>query len=208
MKKLLVVLGVLAAVIVVMVAVAYVRASGLPGGWTVERQVEIAARPQTIAAAIVDLRRWSEWAAWNRERDPEAEWRFFGADSGVGAKMAWTGPKMGRGLLEITAVEPDAIRYRMAMEGSLALEEEGATMADGSPAMGSFRLEPAGEATRLTWRDEGTMEGSVLLRLVVPQLEKMLGEHFEVGLTKLKGVAERDEASAGPAAAGGTAAVE
>jgi hypothetical protein len=162
----------------------------LPSAWTVERSTLVQARPESIAPFITDLRRWEQWAAWSKQMDPEATWTFFGATAGAGAKMAWRGPKMGIGLLHLTAVEADLIRYEMQMEGSLEGEGEQLRMKGGSPGKGSFTFAPEGGATRVTWRDEGEMGLNLAGRYFVPMLERMLGEHFEIGLGKLKQLSE------------------
>lgn len=187
------------------VLVALVLAGGflMPSGWKVERSVVIAAAPETIAPAIVEPKQWSTWAAWNNDMDPEAKWTFFGPASGAGASMAWTGPKLGKGLLTITSVEPMVIGYRMQMEGNLTGEGEQTKMEGGSPASGTFTFTAEAGGTRVTWLDQGDMGMNVIGRYFVPMLNKMLGQHFETGLAKLKTISEQAQAkkAAAPAVA-------
>lgn len=150
----------------------------LPSTWRVERSVTIKASPDRIAPMIADLHQWKNWAAWNNEMDPTMVTTYEGPEAGVGATMRWRGDEMGFGTLVIRAVEPGRIEYDMTME-----EQQ-------TPAHGQFLLVAEGDATRLTWIDEGDMGWFIPGRYFRPMLESMLGEHFDIGLGKLKALAE------------------
>lgn len=181
---------------VILVAVFVVVGLFMPSKWSVERFVVTTASPETVSTFIVQPRKWTDWAAWNNEMDPEAKWTYFGAPRGVGAKMAWSGPKMGKGILTITAVEPGkSVSYEMEMEGTISGEGEQTKMEGGSPAKGGFTFTPEGTtATRITWRDEGDMGMNLLGRFFIPVLEDMLTTHFDIGLANLKKISEEAEA--------------
>ncbi|MEZ4382946.1 MAG: SRPBCC family protein [Nannocystaceae bacterium] len=150
----------------------------LPSTWHVERTVTVAAPPEAIAPLIVEPRQWAQWAAWNNEMDPTMVTEYAGPPSGVGASMRWHGESMGQGTMVITKVEPGRVEYDMS------LEEQG------TPAHGQFLLEPAGGATKVTWIDEGDVGWFVPGRYLIPVLESMLGDHFQIGLDKLRPLAE------------------
>jgi len=80
MKILLRILGVLAALILVLVGVAFV----LPRSYNIERSATINAKPETIHAQIADLRAWKNWGAW-QERDPGMKTEYSTPSTGVGA---------------------------------------------------------------------------------------------------------------------------
>ena len=76
----------------------------------ITRELEIAATPTEIAAWISDFRRWVTWSPWE-ELDPNLSRTYSGPESGIGAHYAWSGnKKAGQGTMEITAVEPNAIK--------------------------------------------------------------------------------------------------
>ena len=150
----------------------------LPSTWHVERSVAVAAPPEAIAPLIVDLRQWEQWAAWNNAMDPTMVTDYAGPPSGVGASMTWRGDEMGQGTMVITKVAPGRVEYDMS------LEEQG------TPAHGQFILEAAGGETTVTWIDEGDMGWFIPGRYFIPALESMLGEHFQIGLDRLRPLAE------------------
>lgn len=161
----------------------------LPSTWRVERSIAIKAPPERITPLIVDLHRWKEWAAWNDSMDPTMVTTYDGPALGVGASMHWTGEEMGTGTLVIRAAGPTRIEYDMTMEEQ------------GTPARGQFILAVDGDATTLTWIDEGDMGFFIPGRYFRSTLESMLGEHFDVGLGKLKEIAEGPAGAAAGAAA-------
>ncbi len=192
MKILKIAGGVLAALVVLALVVGMM----MPSGWKVERSIVVAAQPEQLVPLIATPKRWNSWAAWNNEADPEATWLYFGGETGPGAKMAWRGPKMGQGLLEITSATTSQVTYQMEMEGELTLDGENTKMEGGSPAKGTFALTAEGEGTRVTWTDAGDMGANPLMRLFVPMLEKMLGAHFEQGLANLQREGQKAQAVA------------
>jgi hypothetical protein len=171
-KKILIGLG---AVIALLIVVGLL----LPSKWRVERSMTMAAKPESIVPLISDLKRWKDWAAWNNEMDPTMQTTYNGPPSGPGASMSWKGDKMGFGTLTLTEVDVQkGIKYEMKME-----EQQ-------TPAHGSFSFAPEGTGTKVTWVDEGDMGWFIPGRYFIPMLEKQLGEHFEIGLSKLKALAE------------------
>ena len=92
--------------------------------------------------------------------------------------------------MTITAVKPDR-------EVEIAIEFL-APMAATNRAL--FTLTPAGAATRVTWRMEGT-NGFVAKAIgLVMNMDEMVGGEFEKGLASMKALAEADarKRAAGP----------
>ncbi|MEZ4448200.1 MAG: SRPBCC family protein [Nannocystaceae bacterium] len=171
--------------LVALVALLLVVGLFLPSKWRVERTIAIGATPEAIAPLLATPRRWADWAAWNNQMDPTLVTTYGGPETGVGASMTWKGESMGHGTMTITSVAPTVITY------DLVLEE------NQTPAHGTFSLSVEGDKTMVTWLDEGDMGMFIPGRYFRPLLEKMLGEHFELGLKKLQPLAESEARAAG-----------
>lgn len=149
----------------------------LPGDWSSERSVVIAAQRPAIYAQVATLRTWSEWTAWTLEEDPTLEWQYEGPATGLGAAMTWWGDDVGEGSLDITAADPETgIGYDLHM-------------GPGAPAIsGEIRLEPADGGTRVTWSCAGDVDGQPLEKLFagLGLVGRRVGADHEAGLRRLK----------------------
>ena len=150
------------------------------GEYTITRTETIAALPERIYPLIVDLHEWRRWSPWEG-LDADLDRDYSGAESGVGARYAWSGNrKAGKGTMEITEVtEPTRVAVAVAFEKPMK-----------STSTSVFTLAPRGAETEVTW----TMTGphSLFSRIAAPLgiFDKMLGKDFEKGLTALKSEAE------------------
>jgi len=148
--------------------------------YTITRSVVISAPAASVYERIVDLRRWREWSPWEG-LDPDLQRDYSGPAAGVGARYAWSGNRRaGRGNMEIVAVEPTtAVDIAVVFEKPMK-----------STSTSSFRLEPQGSSTRVTW----TMVGphSLFSRVAAPVglFDRMLGKDLEKGLAVLTAVSE------------------
>lgn len=158
----------------------------LPRRWHVERSVVIHAPPEQIFPLIASPMKWQEWSVWTRAMDPLVKYSYAGVDEGAGAEWSWIGPKMGRGKMRIVASDP-----KTGVQIDEAIESEQVN------AHASFSFSPDGAGTRVVWLDEGTLP-PVMGGYFRGMIEKMLGENFEAGLRKLKGVVEAQPPMAVP----------
>ncbi len=166
---------VLVIVVVVVVGAAYL----LPRNVHVERSAVIEA-PQAPAFALVNgYRMFNKWSPWS-DLDPNAQYTYEGPESGVGAKMTWSGdPKtIGSGSWEIVESRPHNL-----VKTALDLGNQGTAMAQ-------FALEPEGAATRVTWSVDLDMGMSPVGRYMGMMMDGMIGPHYAKGLASLKGLAE------------------
>ena len=146
--------------------------------WHVEQSITINAPPARIHPFIEDLRKWPEWSAWNKELDPKVVWTWEGPDRGVGARWAWNGPVMGKGRMEIVESDPaKGLRVDEAIESELV------------NAHGHFDYSVDGDATTVTWVDEGVLP-AVIGSYFRGMIEKMLNDNLAQGLKKLKATVE------------------
>jgi carbon monoxide dehydrogenase subunit G len=150
----------------------------LPDSAVVQRQIEIAAPPEKVFAAVGDLKRFGEFSPW-AELDPKAEYVFEGADAAVGQKMSWTSKdaNVGSGSMTITErVDNRRVAYDLNFGGMGA-------------AKASFELAPSGTGTAVTWGFKTELRNP-MERWMGLMFDRWIGADYEKGLAKLKAVAE------------------
>ncbi|MGH7336656.1 MAG: SRPBCC family protein, partial [Myxococcota bacterium] len=191
-RKILIALGALVAVLVVVIALQ-------PSTFAVERSIEIAAPPEVVFSHLESPRAMDAWSPWVK-MDPEQKITHEGPESGVGAIETWEGPQVGAGRLTITGVEPNE-EVEMRLEFTRPMQATNRAL---------YTLAMVGDATRVTWRMEGTNHFIGKAASLVMNMDEMVGGTFERGLADLKALAEADaeqraEHEAAAQAAGGTA---
>lgn len=154
----------------------------LPTRWSVSRSVVIEAAPAEIHPHVENFRQWQAWVNWDAASDPSLKIEYEGPESGVGAVYRWQGQKMGRGELTITESNP---------EKGVWLDEK--IESDTRNARGSITYEVVPEGTRVTWLDEGETGGKPVAGYFIPLMNQILGDHFEEGLRRLKGIVEETQ---------------
>jgi len=168
-------------VIVVLIAALLAYAATRPNQFRVQRATSIQASPEKIFPLIADFHNWTSWSPWEK-RDPALKRTYSGAASGKGARYAWEGNReVGSGRMEITeASSPSAIRIQL----DFIKPFEGHNITD-------FTLQPAGDATTVTWDMHGPMAFIPKIFGIFVSMDKMIGKDFEAGLANLKATAEK-----------------
>jgi hypothetical protein len=174
MKLLLKILAGLAALVLVLVLVAFV----LPRQYKVERAMVINAKPEAVQAQIADLRAWKNWGAW-QERDPGMKLSYSAQATGVGAWSAWESAKEGNGKMTITAQTPTKVVYSLEFPDM------------GMSSVGSMELFPSGGGVRVVWIDAGDLGMNPVNRWFGLFLDKMIGPDFDRGLANIKKIVEK-----------------
>ena len=170
-KWILIVVGGLAAIF-------FVGAALITPTYKVERSTVINAPAPKIYALISDPKAWTRWTVWN-QREPNMKMAFSGAPAGQGARWEWEG-KDGKGNMEFTGAVPDkSVTYRLGFVEMNMF------------STGALTLTPQGNATRVSWTNEGDMGRNPMMRWFAPFMDKMMGPDFEAGLAKLKALAEK-----------------
>ncbi|MGI9585450.1 MAG: SRPBCC family protein [Acidimicrobiia bacterium] len=148
--------------------------------FTVERATTIQAPAAAIYPLISDFHKWSEWSPWD-ELDPDMQRSFSGAESGAGAKYAWSGNrKAGQGTMEMTeAMEPSKVAIDLNFVKPFK-----------SSNTTTFRLSEEGDSTLVTWTMVGPQTMMTKVMGIFRSMDKMIGPDFEKGLAKLKTVSE------------------
>jgi len=151
----------------------------VPSSFAVQRSIDINAQPRRIYDLIVEPKKWKDWSVWTK-RDPDMHITYSGPPFGMGARWSWVSKSEGTGNMEFTRVEPDK-----AVEYSLVFADFNMR------STGALRLEPSGNATRVTWTNTGDVGGNPLKHYLAMMMDRMVGPDFEAGLANLKALAEK-----------------
>ena len=103
---------------------------------------------------------------------------YSGADKGLGARYAWAGKKTGEGSMVITGDASDRIDIDLVFVKPFKANSKA-----------TFRFEPEGSATRVTWTMSGT-RGLLLSVMGTLFFDRMILKDFDKGLGRLKAAAE------------------
>jgi hypothetical protein len=149
----------------------------------VVRSAVVTAEPARVHRLINDFHKWVEWSPWE-DLDPQLQRSYSGADSGVGARYAWSGNrKAGAGSMEIIGSADREIGVRLDF-----LKPMKATN------MVTFILDPVETGTEVTWRMTGKQTGLMgIIGKFIP-MDKFVGRDFEKGLARLQQAATTETA--------------
>ena len=171
----------------VLVAIALVLAGILvfaarkPNKFEIKRSATINAASDKIIPYLNDLRAHTQWSPF--EKDPNMKRVHSGALLGKGSVYEWDGNReVGAGRITIVEATPSRVICDMEMSRPFKCRN-----------MIEYTLEPAGNGTavtKVTWAMRGPQPliGKVMSLFI--DCEKMCGDQFEIGLAKLKTLAE------------------
>lgn len=150
--------------------------------YSVTRSATIPAPASAIFPYVNSFQEWTKWSPWESV-DNNLQRTYSGADSGVGAKYAWTGNrKAGAGTMEIIqSDEPGSINVRL--EFTKPFKAVNPT---------SFTFTPDGSGTRVTWTMTGENTGIGKVFALFMNMDKMVGGDFEKGLASLAAAVAKD----------------
>jgi uncharacterized protein YndB with AHSA1/START domain len=152
--------------------------------FTVSRSRLIDTPVERVYPLLSDFRQWPRWSPWE-DLDPEMHRAYAGAESGVGSVYAWSGNrKAGSGRMEILRTEGNRL-----VEVALDFEKPFA-----SRNVTTFRLEPVGATTQVTWTMTGPRPLVLRLTRKFFDMDKLVGKDFEKGLAKMALVAPPPDA--------------
>jgi len=147
----------------------------LPSRYRVERALLMKTTAGAVLTRINTLKTWPEWTAWTVAKYPDMRISFSGPEAGVGATYSWQGKSTGHGTLKITRSDPEkGIGYDLDFENGKYLSR------------GAILLEPAGDAVKVTWSNEGDLGWNPVSRYFGLLMDRMMGPDFEEGLRNLK----------------------
>ncbi|MGA8260784.1 MAG: SRPBCC family protein [Arenicellales bacterium] len=155
----------------------------LPDTAHVERTVRIKAPPQTVFPYVNNPRKFNEWSPWAR-KDPDMKTTYSGPESGVGAIFTWhsDNPDIGSGRRLITLSKPPS-------DVAARLE-----MSDQGTATTYFKIEAAGDSSRVTWGFDTQFGDNIIQRYFGLMMDRWIGKEYDQGLQNLKTLVEKKNA--------------
>ncbi|MGB7651642.1 MAG: SRPBCC family protein [Gallionella sp.] len=170
----------IAFILAAIIAAVLLYAANKPDTFHVERSVNIQASPEKIFPLINDFHAWNDWTPYNK--DAAMQKTFSGAEQGVGASYAWQGNnEVGKGDITITASTPVS---KIVFDLHMVEPFEARNVA-------TFSLAGTGDTTTVTWSLDGASPLIAKIMGLFFDMDKMIGKDFEVGLAKLKVLAEK-----------------
>jgi len=176
------IIAVTSLVVLVPLVAFLVYAATRPNVLSVERSLRISAPPEAIFPFINDFRRWVAWSPYEK-KDLTMKRTLNGAKQGRGAVYAWDGnQEIGQGSMEIMESTPPS---RIEIELRFVRPFQGVNTV-------VFTLEPGGDSTAVTWSMSGKSTYMTKLIGIFINMDKMIGNDYEAGLSSLKAIAEQE----------------
>ena len=172
-------------IILILLAVAILAvlayAATKPDAYTVTRSQLINAPADQLHAIINSPREFEKWSPYS-PKDPQMKNTYSGPASGVGARNDFVGNnQVGQGSVEIIrSTAPREVAMRLIMVKPFAADNEVV-----------YSLQQQGAATQVTWAMTAKNPYFAKVIGVFINMDKMIGGDFEVGLQKLKALAEK-----------------
>lgn len=171
LKKLLIALAVLAALVAIFLLVAAFQ----PADFRVARSAVIAAPPATVFEQVNDLHKWQEWSPWAK-LDPAAKISYAGPVAGKDAAFTWDGnQEVGVGTMTITESRVNEL-VQFKLEFKKPFEDT---------SVAEFQFKPEGDKTMVTWSMSGKKNLIGKAFGLIVDCDKMLGDQFQTGLGNL-----------------------
>jgi hypothetical protein len=167
-------------VVVLILAGLFYWVTTQPDAYRVTRSRAIDAKPAVVYAQIADFHRWEAWSPWSK-LDPGMKTTYAGTPGQVGSSYTWSGnDKVGEGRMTIVDEKPSE-RVYIRLEFLRPFKSVSTT---------TFKLLPAPSGTEATWIMEGKNDllGKAISTFV--NMDKMIGDDFERGLSQLKALCE------------------
>ena len=174
-------LKIIAIIAGVVIAAILILAATKPDTFRVQRTLSIKAPPEKIFGLVNDFHSWALWSPYEK-KDLAMKKTYSGNAVGSGAKYAWQGDKnVGTGSMEITSsVEPSKIIIAFDFLEPFAAHNTA-----------EFSFEAQGDSTVVTWATQGPSPYLTKIMHLFFNMDKMVGDDFEVGLANLKTLAEK-----------------
>jgi hypothetical protein len=176
LTTILIVAGVLAAIILVLVAAISMQ----PSEFRIERSTTIAAPADKVFVQVNDFHNWDGWSPWAK-LDPTMKQTYEGAPAGVGAIYTWSGAgKVGEGRMTIMESRPNDL---VSIKLEFVKPFKATNTAD-------FAFKTGSSQTEVTWSMTGRKNFMFKAFGLIMSMDKMVGGDFERGLASMKSVVE------------------
>lgn len=185
MKKILIVLGAVVALVVVALAASVFLTRT---AFRVEREIEIDKPKSEVFAYLKVLKNQNDWGPWVK-KDPNIKLSYEGTDGEVGFISKWDSKseEVGTGEQEIIKIaEGERIDYELRFKSPFeATNDAWLTTEEVTP-----------DKTKVSWGFSGELARPFNLMLVLTDFEGIVGKDFEEGLASLKKIVEEQESPA------------
>lgn len=153
----------------------------------IERSTYINASPKVIFNELNTLSSWEKWNTW-LQMDTTMKISYNNIKSGVGSEILWSSANqnVGNGTMTITKSEPDK-----TVETELNFNGKG-------KGINGFKLEPAGDSTKLTTYFTSDMGWNPVFKYLSLMSKKAMIEMTDNGLKSIKDYIEQMMLSATP----------
>jgi len=150
------------------------------------RSTTIAAPAEVVYGHIRKLSGMQEWGPW-QAMDRDQVQSLEGTDGSIGSVWKWEGDTVGKGMQELTSLEPNtSVRTKLTFIVPVIGE---------MVSTGTYDLESMGDSTKITWGMEGENGFWGKLMSKFGDNDAMMGPMFETGLANLKTMAEAEAAA-------------
>lgn len=171
MKALKIIVGILLGLVAIIVIIGLI----LPKSFTVERSISINAPMSVVKPQVVKFENFIEWEPWG-DADPDMQVTIEGDDGTVGAKYFWKGNEdVGSGSQEIVAMDSNRVDIDLHFTEPWETDDKC-----------YYIFEKADQGTNITWGIESSMPFPMNIMGLFMDLEDMIGQQFDKGLTQLK----------------------
>lgn len=151
-----------------------------PSDFKVSRELLINSPAAQIFPHINNSKKANDWMPWT-ESDPTTQMAFSGPDEGLGSKSSWTAKgDMGEGSAEVIQSIPNqSVTTKLVYTKPMQMEQ-----------MALVELIPTGNGTTVRWSVSGKNSFVGRIFCTFMNMDKMVGDMFMKGLTKLKSKVE------------------
>ena len=170
--------------IVAIVVLALVVAFFIPQDYSVEREVTLGKPKAEVFNYVKFLKNQDNFSKW-AQMDPNMKKGFEGTDGTVGCKATWDGnDEVGAGEQTITKIaEGERIDFNLHF---IRPFEDNSQAYMTTEAIDSMQ-------TKVKWGFTGKMPYPMNLMKLFMNMDKMIGDDLNVGLTNLKGLMEKNK---------------
>ncbi len=149
-----------------------------------EKSISINAPVEVVWEHVNSLDDLDKWNPWN-DHDPNMKKEFAGTDGTIGAKTSWDSDvkEVGKGSQTIAKIEAPNL-FETDLKFYDPYESE---------AKGYIKLAKENNGTYVTWGFQSEMPYPFNLMNLFTNMEEMMGEDWNNGLSKLKTLCENQE---------------
>jgi len=147
----------------------------LPSSWEVAREIQIHAEASEVHRVVADLETWDAWFPWGRRVDPGVEMEVGSPARGAGARLAWNGPRVGKGSLKVSFEDPaKGLWFDLARRN------------DRERIRGAFQYEELHGSTMVRWTLRSEVGIDPIERYIALARTYTMGPHLVDALERLK----------------------